>query len=284
VLVGTAFFVWLRTGSKLKLKRLMRFFALTFILVIIQVDLAAQFRFNKLIVKQGETFNLGASDIMVADTLMMMDSSRIILNNLKRENFIRVKVAMIGKSCWVIGRGVSGKNGYNGKMGKTLMGPCRSGLPGTDGGRGLDGNPGMNLFFYIDQVIVNGNLVIDLSGGNAGDGGEGGEGGGGTTGTLHCNGGTGGVGGNGGNGGYGGTGGTLTLGGLDAEELRSMISARTIIVNLLGGNLGYGGLKGQGGAPGLGPTKKTNGTKGKDGNEGTDGIHGNNGSIQYEQQ
>jgi hypothetical protein len=253
-------------------------------LFVFSAQLSAQFRFSKLSIGKGETFNLGLSDIIVADTLIMMDSSKIILNKLKRENYIRVKVAVIGKSCSINGRGVAGKRGYNGKIGKTLMGPCRTGLPGQAGGRGLDGTTGINLFLYIDQVVVNGGLVIDLSGGNAGDGGEGGEGGGGTTGTLHCNGGNGGPGGNGGNGGHGGGGGTLTLGGLQSEEIRSMISAQTIIVNLLGGNLGYGGLRGQGGAPGLGPTNKTNGLKGKDGNEGTEGVNGINGSIQYEQQ
>jgi hypothetical protein len=213
-----------------------------------------------------------------------MDSSRIILNKLKRENFIRAKVAMFGKSCFINGSGVSGKNGYPGKLGKSMIGPCRDGLSGIDGGRGLDGGPGMNLFLYLDQVMMTGSLIIDLTGGNGGDGGEGGEGGGGTAGTVHCNGGNGGTGGSGGGGGYGGKGGTLTLGGEEMEEVRRLISAHSIVVNQYGGNLGYGGSSGQGGAPGLGPSRKSWGQKGKDGKDGTDGIPGTNGSIQYEQQ
>jgi hypothetical protein len=242
----------------------------------------AQVRVSKFLVKKNEVYQLDVSDIIVADTLVMMDSSRIRLNELKTENFIRAKVAIIGVNCVIDGKGVSGANGKNGVAGTTILGPCREGTAGKNGARGLDGGQGINLFLYIDQIIVRGNLIIDLTGGNGGDGGKGGEGGGGSPGTLHCSGGTGGAGGNGGRGGNGRTGGAHTLGGLEAETIRSMLNTQ-VIINVKGGNFGYGGASGYGGSPGLGPRGKN----GKTGIRGTDGYHGrpgNNGSIQFEQQ
>jgi hypothetical protein len=242
----------------------------------------AQVRVSKFLVRKNEVYELTMSDIIVADTLVMMDSSRIRLNELKRENFIRAKVAIFGTHCIIDGKGIAGVNGQNGTPGSTLVGPCREGISGRNGMRGLDGGTGINLFLYIDQLIVNGSLIIDLSGGNGGDGGKGGEGGGGSPGTLHCIGGNGGKGGNGGRGGNGGTGGALTLGGLEAETIRTLLNTQ-VIINVKGGNFGYGGVSGYGGPPGLGPRGKS----GKMGIRGAEGFHGrpgNNGSIQFEQQ
>jgi hypothetical protein len=243
---------------------------------------SAQIRINKLLIKPKEVFEFGSSDIIVADTLVMMDSSKIVLNGLKSENYLRSKVAIIGKNCWISGKGINGKDGYNGSKGKTFNGPCQPGGPARNGARGLDGGPGINLFLYLDQIIVNGALVIDLSGGNAGDGGEGGEGGGGSPGTLHCNGGNGGKGGDGGAGGNGGRGGNLTFVGSDQVMVRMMLGSQ-IIVNTIGGNRGYGGMPGIGGAPGLGPSKK-HGKPGLKGTPGERGRSGDNGVIQFEQQ
>jgi hypothetical protein len=244
--------------------------------------LFAQNRFATLTIKSKQTFRLGISDIIVADTLIMMDSSRIELNSRKSENFIRVKVAIFGVNAVIAGRGATGHNGKRGFDGTTHSGPCRGGTSAGNGIHGGDGAAGINLFLYIDQIIVNGNLVIDLSGGNGGDGGDGGAGGGGSPGTLLCYGGNGGSGGNGGNGGNGGKGGMVTFGGLDLEEIRSMVGSR-IMVNTLGGNFGYWGMHGAGGPAGLGPSKM-NGKAGIKGKDGVRGKPGKNGLIQFEQQ
>ena len=58
-----------------------------------------QVRVSRLIIKPKEVYNLGQSDILVADTLIMMDSSKIVLNKLKRENYIRAQVAIFGNAC-----------------------------------------------------------------------------------------------------------------------------------------------------------------------------------------
>jgi hypothetical protein len=253
-----------------------------YVILFFPVFLFAQNRFNTLTVHTGQTYAFGASDILVTDTLIMEDSSRIQLNSLKTQNFIRVKVAIFGIHTVIDGNGPQGKKGKTGTRGSTATGPCRGGSSAANGTHGGDGAAGINLFLYIEKIIVNGNLVIDLSGGNGADGGDGGEGGGGSPGTVHCYGGNGGSGGNGGNGGNGGKGGILTFGGESAEDIRAMVGTK-VRVNTLGGNLGYGGVHGAGGMAGLGPSKMHGkaGTKGKDGAK---GKPGKNGFIQFEQQ
>jgi hypothetical protein len=251
-----------------------------YLITFISVSCFAQVRIEKLVIKANGVYTLSPSDIIVADTLIMMDSSRIRLNELKSENYIRAHVAIIGKKCMIDGRGINGKKGTNGAAGRAPVGPCQNGTPGRNGLKGLDGTSGINLFLYIDSINVMGNLVIDLSGGNGADGGDGGVGGGGSPGTTHCNGGSGGDGGSGGTGGSGGRGGTLTLGGSAMRVMRTLLGTKMVISNK-GGTFGYGGISGYGGGAGLGPDRKN----GKSGNPGIDGYHGrpaSNGSISFE--
>ena len=248
----------------------------------ISVCAAAQIRSGTFVIGRCEIYELKGSDIIVADTLIMMDSSRLKLNKAKRENYIRAKVAIFGKSTFIDGRGVTGIQGKTGTKGRTPFGPCHAGQAGRDGARGTDGGAGVNLFLYLEKIVVNGNLVVDLSGGNAGDGGDGGEGGGGSPGTMHCSGGNGGPGGDGGSGGTGGKGGILTFGVGEPDVIKTLIGSQ-VVVNLLGGNFGYGGIAGIGGSPGLGPSKG-HGVKGKPGKSGDKGRPGTNGGIQFEQQ
>jgi hypothetical protein len=240
----------------------------------------AQVRVSTLVIKRNEVYKLNPSDIIVADTLIMMDSSRIILNVLKPENFIRVSVAIIGKNCSIEGRGANGQKGRDGLQGISPGGPCRNGVVGRNGGRGLDGTPGIKLFLYIDKISSFGSLTVDLSGGNGGDGGNGGAGGGGSPGTNQCNGGNGGNGGNAGMGGNGGDGGVLTLGGKEARETRKKLGT-TLKVFTKAGTFGYGGILGHAGPAGLGPNKR-NGKDGMPGLEGQDGRPGNIGTILIE--
>jgi hypothetical protein len=242
----------------------------------------AQIRVGRLVIQPHETFYLDSTDILVADSLIMLDSSRLKLNGLKAENFIRTKVAVFGKHCIIDGRGVPGKKGTDGTMGLTPVGPCRDGVPGRNGLRGLSGGSGINLFLYIDKVDMQGKLIIDLSGGNGGDGGDGGEGGGGSPGTHHCNGGDGGNGGNGGSGGDGGRGGILTIGGRDAVITNSLIGDLLIVKNN-GGSFGYGGISGAGGRAGLGPNRK-HGNPGMKGRDGVYGRPGDSGTVLLEEQ
>jgi hypothetical protein len=247
---------------------------------VVAVSCFAQVRIEKLVIKANGVYTLSPSDIIVADTLVMMDSSRIRLNEMKGENFIRAHVAIIGKKCVIDGHGKNGTKGQNGAAGRTPVGPCQNGSPGRNGLKGIDGMPGINLFLYIDSINVTGNLVIDLTGGNGADGSDGGVGGGGSPGTKQCIGGNGGDGGNGGGGGSGGRGGTLTLGGSAMSILRAMVGTKLFLHNK-GGTFGYGGISGFGGPAGLGPDRK-NGKAGTPGIDGSNGRSANNGTISFE--
>src|ERR1044071_3248346 len=82
----------------------------------------AQVRVSALVIKKNEIYKLNPSDIIVADTLIMMDSARIVLNPLKPENFIRANVAIIGNNCTIEGKGTNGAKGRNGSAGNSPIG------------------------------------------------------------------------------------------------------------------------------------------------------------------
>jgi hypothetical protein len=247
---------------------------LTLVLMIVVSISMAQIHVNRLIIKKGENFSFNESDIVVADTLIMEDSSSIVLNRLKKENYLHTKVLIVGKNCSIQGSGVNGKQGRTGRSGTSPLGPCKSGTDGTPGVRGLDGTSGVNLFLYIDKITVKAPLVIDLHGGDGGVGGKGGDGGTGTSGTVHCKGGDGGLGGNAGNGANGGNGGSLTI---HCPATLSEAVQKEIKVKNHGGQFGKGGRGGYPGSAGLGPRK--NGKQGMPGAEGLDGGLGKNGAI-----
>lgn len=210
----------------------------------------------------------------------MMDSSHIVLNKLKSDNFIRAKVAVFGSYCSIDGKGVTGQAGKEGKPGLSYNGPCRDGLPGGPGTKGMDGGPGLNLFLYLEKVTIKGPLIIDISGGDGGKGGDGGPGGGGSPGTLHCNGGNGANGGGGAPGGNGSRGGNLLLSSSKSQPLRIWFGTKIWVKNN-GGNPGAGGRGGYHGGAGLGPGKK-NGKNGEPGPEGKSGITGIDGTLKFE--
>jgi hypothetical protein len=255
-------------------------FKVLLILLFLSSSVLGQVRVSKLVIKSHEAYTLSETDILVADTLIMMDSSRLILNKLKPENFIRTKVAIIGSYCVIDGKGLVGKAGRQGRNGLSYNSPCRDGLPGGPGSRGLDGRPGINLFLYMNTVSVRGPWIIDVSGGDGGQGGPGGSGGGGSPGTLHCNGGNGATGGSGAPGGNGAHGGNLVISSPNNQSIVDMIGTK-ILVKTRGGYPGEGGRSGYHGGAGLGPRGK-NGKNGEPGAEGKSGITGVDGSIKFE--
>jgi hypothetical protein len=244
---------------------------------------AGQIRHNILVVEAGKVFELSASDILVADTLIMKDSSTIKLNHLKDDNFIHCKKLVVGNSCTIIGRGENGRVAKSGGNGSSIVGPCHDGTNGRNGARGGDGIKGNNLFLYADHITFLGDLSIDLAGGNAADGGSGGNGGGGSGGTKLCPGGNGGNGGNGAPGGNGGNAGNLTIRCKFPPNLRSELG-RKLKVRVYGG---LGGVGGEGGSPGL-PGSVVNGTSqhdgkvGLSGKGGASGMAGKDGIINFE--
>lgn len=235
----------------------------------------AQIHVSKLVIKTNEKYFFGQSDIIVADTLIMEDSSTLVLNRLKKENYLHSKVIIAGNYCTIDGSGLNGSAGRAGRSGSSPVGPCKNATNGTSGGRGLDGTHGVNLFLYLDQVSISGVLIIDLHGGHGGNGGKGGEGGSGTSGTVHCQGGNGGFGGDGGNGANGGNGGSLFVN--CPEALEELINNKIKVKNY-GGTFGKGGRGGNAGYAGSGPSGK-NGKPAMPGAEGFDGQLGKYGTV-----
>jgi hypothetical protein len=240
----------------------------------------AQVRYTKLVVAQNQFFELKASDILVVDTLVMEDSSRIVLNKLKKENYIRTKVIIIGNHCTIDGSGVHGSAGRPARIVNTTVGPCQKGVDGKPGGRGLDGSAAVSLFLYVENISIKGRLYINLTGGNGGQGGRGGDGGYGGQGTLYCAGGDGGNGGIGGRGGNGGDGGIIWV---DCQQCPLDYSSigKTLIINCRGGYNGIGGIGGAAGNPGLSPSR-SKGLPGKVGEDGPNGTVGKNGGLNFQ--
>lgn len=242
----------------------------------------AQVRVGTLLIKKNEVYDLGKteSDILVADTLIMEDSARLILNKLKPDNFIRASVIIIGNHCTIDGKGKNGSAGRNGRHGVTPYGPCKDGTSGRNGARGLDGTKGINFSLYAESITIKGTLIIELAGGNGGRGGNGGDGGSGSTGTVHCNGGNGGNGGNAGQGGNGAEGGKLLISCKSTPGLDQWIGKK-IIVHYAGGRPGEPGRAGYYGSAGLGPSNK-NGKHGLPGVDSVRGVSGLHGSVIFQ--
>ncbi len=243
-------------------------------------SLLAQVRVSKLVIKANQKYVLSESDILVADTLIMMDSSTLVLNKLKRDNFVRARIAIFGNHCIIDGRGENGAAGRNGKQGFTPSGPCLDGSPGKDGTNGLDGTHGINLFLYLEVIKIKGQLIVDLTGGKGGRGGNGGMGGGGSQGTIHCVGGNGSNGGNAAAGGDGGNGGSLTFNSKKTPAASKWIGTKILVRNT-GGGYGLPGKVGYHGSAGLGPSRR-NGKDGEPGLESKGGLAGLPGTTTFE--
>ncbi len=242
-----------------------------------------QISMKKLSLKRGEVYTIKESDILVVDSLIMRDSSKIILNKLKPDNFIHAKVAVFYRGTLIDGKGVSGLKGRKGKTGPSPQSPCTDGGQGTPGTEGTNGGHGTNLLLYFSDIVLKGQVTIDVSGGDGGDGGNGGDGGGGGTGTRVCKGGDGGAGGNGSRGGNGGNSGSVTFNAPRIPELRLMLGEKIVVKNY-GGSAGNGGDSGVRGYSGLSNAgdSKLDGKAGKKGLKGKEGTAGKPGAVNFQ--
>jgi hypothetical protein len=259
----------------------MRIIVLLLVLVIPGL-MMGQVRLARLELKKHEVYEIKKADILVVDTLIMNDSSRLVFDHQVPENFLHVKKWIVHGVAFVDGHGIYGLRGRNGRTGSSPSTPCTPGGVGLAGTEGTNGANGLTISSYLSDIEIKGKLVIDVSGGDAGDGGNGGRGGGGGPGTRLCAGGNGGNGGPGSKGGNGGNAGTVNLIAPRIPELRSMLD-QTIIIRTYGGNHGLGGNGGAGGDAGLSPTGNTkmDGRTGRKGQRGPDGIAGKPGTINF---
>ncbi len=253
-----------------------------FLCCLISTQALGQVRLTTLVVKPGEVYALKGTDILVVDTLILMDSATLQLNKLKSENFIHAKKLVFHRGSRIDGRGVHGIAGRSGRPGVSSSSPCSNGGNGGIGTEGTNGGQGINLFISFQDIVLHGVPVLDVSGGDAGDGGKGGTGGRGGTGTRICAGGNGGLGGPGSRGGNGGSSGNITFQARSVPELRSMLGERIIIQNF-GGHPGTGGEGGGGGYAGLNPVGKSSldGKPGRKGARGKNGVAGKPGAITF---
>lgn len=240
------------------------------VLSVFSLAASAQIRLEKLELSAKQSFKITGSDILVVDTLIMRDSSRIYLNPSIKENIINAKVLIVGKGCTIDGRGQKGNKGNTGQAGTRQSAPCSAGGDGGNGANGTPGKDGINLSLYIGSLKINGSLTIDLNGGDGADGGRGGKGGDGGAGTRVCRGGNGGKGGNGGNGSNGGNGGKMLVSCKACSDLYLLQNHQLFLKNY-GGFAGTAGDFGSGGYAGLGPKL--------DGKNGTRGLPGQNGAA-----
>jgi hypothetical protein len=248
-----------------------RFVFITLSFFLFVSDSWAQIRLSKLVIEAKEKYQILGTDIIVVDTLVMNDSSAIILNSSKQDNFIHAKIASFGKGCMIFGHGIDGAAGKLGQNGVTQSSPCRSGSPGKVASSGERGRDATNLSIYFSVMKINGSILVNLNGGDGGKGGAGGRGGDGGSGTRVCPAGDGGKGGDGGDGGDGGNGGAFSIFCKQCFDLH-MIMGEKLIVKNYGGFGGIGGDGGLGGQAGLGPVKD-----GKNGQRGTEGQHASEG-------
>lgn len=238
----------------------------------------SQINVSKLVITTRQRYSIEGSDILVADTLVLSDSSTLVLNNRRKDNFIHAKVIIVGKGCFIRGEGKNSAGEKEAAQGLPYSGPCTDGGKGQNGPIGKNGTDGINLSLYTNNLKIEGSLTIVLTGGDGGNGGRGGRGGNGGAGTRVCGGGTGGNGGNGGKGGNGGNGGSLMIDCKQCSNLHLWEGERLIIRNF-GGYSGLGGEGGFGGQAGLGPVK--DGKNGSRGNSGQDGAKGNDGAVNF---
>lgn len=249
------------------------------LLTLVAAQAIGQIRLDRLEIKARQSYIIEESDVLVVDTLIMRDSSRLVLNKNKKENIINVKLLIANHGTRIVGHGANGEAGQAGANGQRQNAPCQVGGIAGEGATGGNGADGLNLSLYVNQLVITGSLFIDLNGGNGAPGGKGGRGGDGGGGTRVCRGGNGGAGGKGGNGGNGGKGGNLNMRCTQCQDLH-LLQGHQFIINNYGGFAGVGANGGNGGLAGLGPSQE--GRNGKKGLPGANGVAGKQGTVSFE--
>lgn len=100
------------------------------------------------------------------DSLILADSSQLLLDEHFDLTLIRSNYVSIGKGCAIIGIGKPGAQG--------ITGANSASASYSDGRPGAPGFAGISLIFNIRYLDLDGDLTINLTGGQGGDGGVGG--------------------------------------------------------------------------------------------------------------
>src|SRR5260370_41807725 len=118
-------------------------------------------------VKRGVRFQL-KGDTFLLDSLIMEDSSMLLLDTRYKSCFIRIKYFSIGNNVKIIGNGGDGDNGRDGGGGSLEA----LEVPGKDGNHGTHG---INLTLNCSNMELQSAMESYLYGGRGGRGGRGGN-------------------------------------------------------------------------------------------------------------
>ena len=117
-------------------------------------------------IDKGVAFQL-TGDSFSIDSLIMADSSALLLDNRHANNLVRANFVSIGSGCILNGAGNNGEDGPAGADGSTAL------YAAGKAGRG--GFSAVNLFFNFTSIQINGVFQVFLIGGKGGNGGPGGS-------------------------------------------------------------------------------------------------------------
>jgi hypothetical protein len=116
-------------------------------------------------VNRGEIFQLTGRNFSL-DSLILADSSQLLLDDHFDLTLIRSDYVSIGKGCAIIGIGKPGAQG--------LSGANSTSASYSDGRPGAAGFAGISLILNVRYLHLDGDFIINLTGGQGGDGGVGG--------------------------------------------------------------------------------------------------------------
>ncbi|HNP77580.1 MAG: hypothetical protein U0289_00610 [Cyclobacteriaceae bacterium] len=135
------------------------------LLSIILLCTSSVFAQQTLRVNPGEIFQLTGKTFLL-DSLVLGDSSQLLLDDNFDLTLIRCDYVTLGKGCAIIGIGKPGGQG--------LVGINSNSRAYSDGRPGTSGFAGISLIFNFRHLQLDGDFIINLTGGPGGDGGAGG--------------------------------------------------------------------------------------------------------------
>lgn len=135
------------------------------LLSIILLCTSSVFAQQTLHVRQGEIFQLTGKTFSL-DSLILGDSSQLLLDDQFDLTMIRCDYVSLGKGAAILGIGKPGGQGLGGTNSNSRA--------YADGQPGASGFAGISLIFNLRYLHMNGDFIINLTGGEGGEGGAGG--------------------------------------------------------------------------------------------------------------
>jgi len=135
------------------------------LLIIFLLSTTSLYAQQTLRVNPGEIFQLTGKNFSL-DSLILGDSSQLLLDDNFDLTMIRCDFVSLGKGCAIIGMGKPGGQG--------LSGAHSNSRAYSDGRPGATGFAGISLIFNLRYLQMTSDFIINLTGGTGGEGGAGG--------------------------------------------------------------------------------------------------------------